>query len=65
MPLEETTFIPNWFSRIESRKQELSDVVQGDFHVSQLSSTVLSILSPHYFDFSDEFYVVERWMASG
>jgi hypothetical protein len=61
----EIAFIPSWFARIESRKQEFSGVVQGDFHVSEFSSAVLSILSPRYFDFSDEFYVVERWMANG
>lgn len=30
----EVAFVPSWFARIESRKQEFAGTVQGDFHVS-------------------------------
>jgi hypothetical protein len=32
----EIAFVPAWFARIESRRQEFGGVVQGDFHVRVL-----------------------------
>lgn len=64
----EIAFVPSWFARIESRNQEFSGVVQGDFHVSEFSSTVLcyhALFSTHYFDLSDNLYLVEWWVAGG
>jgi hypothetical protein len=34
----EIAFVPAWFARIESRRQEFGGVVQGDFHVRILYS---------------------------
>lgn len=34
----EIAFVPSWFARVENRRQEFGDTVQGDFHVRHRSS---------------------------